>query len=448
VDVSGIQEYVLGPSQLKLRRGASLLVRDFNEEISRRPGAIFSNGGNALVVFAPASEADDFRREIAARFQEMTAIGVVRTAQAEYERNRFKASWEALQDAMASEKARPLGRFFTGSNPYWGTCKCGQYPAVERRRLYEEEEESYFCRACVLRLERNPSRDDDKLPRDFNDLGSVADPRGYLALVAIDFDGMGSYFSEHATESEELCGEVSTRIDESLRTAIDSACKRIEKREILLSGGDDCAVMIPAHNVFDFLSGFRDAFRREFLREFRHTREAPPLPSFSAGVTIAHSHFPISEFFRVAKELQASAKGVRKRELKRGGTPDDSVDYEIISTSMSDRPVRSRQQIADRGHGYFRTAKPYLLEQFLALRKTVEDLKSTAPANKIKRLYRIAYESPLQSDLDYLRVREGLDARSRQTVLETIGASLWREKEDGKTVTNAADIAELWEFVP
>ena len=461
LDVSGIQDYILGPRQLKMRRGASQLLLDFNRttvyqvanQCSASRPVVFSNGGNGMAIFPDEDGATRFRREIARRLTEATAIATLRAASAEYDESRFPDTWVALQEAMAREKAIAISRFFPGSSPYWRICEeCGQFPVVDRRQ-YPDGKYWFYCQACILRLARNNRAEDQqptqRIPADFDEIASKAHPHGYLALVAIDLDGMGEYFSIYATRKSpgdqretsgrDVCGEVSERIDKSVRAGVERACSSLDSSEVLLCGGDDCAVMIPANRIWDFLERFRDGFKEKFREPMDCVRDPLPLPQFSAGMAIAHSHFPISEFFRVAKELQRSAKRLKGM---------DSVDYEIISTSMSERPLDLRKRIADAGkQGLYRTAKPYALEGFLAFRDEIRELKTTAPANKITALYRIAYEGPLQSVLEYLRVLQRLDEPNRKRLCTLIGPKLWRTEPDGRVVTKAADLAELWEFV-
>jgi hypothetical protein len=444
-DIARIQDYILSPWRLKLNRGASQIIRELNERVLRDlvdslgGRVIYSNGGNVLAAL-PHGKSGRFQLEAERELRRRAETAVIRTAVCDYQSpNEFPVRYEEILEKMARLKGTAAFSDSPGSMPFWDPCgACGLYPAATWSRY---ESERRLCRACQLREEasdryavnwRRP------LPEDFDDIAGCSVPAGYLALIYVDLDGMGDYFRRDAT-SEDRLGEVSDRIDDSVKAGVARACEKPRLCEVLLIGGDEAAVVVPAQCVFDFLAEFQAGFLEMYFKALDSGRSMPKTaPTFSAGVALAHSHFPISEFFRIATRLLRSAKRLRGQ---------DSVDYEIISTSISGDPLENRDRVARLGAGRFRTAKPYPLKGFLDLANGVRQLKLDAPANKIKSLYRIAYRGLRQAELEYLYVLSRLDETSAASLRRLMGAEFWCDMPDGRTVTHAADIAELWEFV-
>jgi len=444
-DIARIQDYILTPRRLKRNRGASQILHQYNTErlpdLVRTHGGrqIFANGGNFLGVL-PAAHQQAFCREAERELRLATGTVVLRSATVDYpDPNTFANKFRELHSQMARVKASTPSSLLSPAMPFWSPCESCGLCAATTRSLYDSE---LVCHACHLR-EKASDRYEERLrgrraiPDDFNQIGSKARPRGYLALVYLDLDGMGEYFNRYATDESRLA-EISQRIDQSVTEAVDDAASRPELCEVLLVGGDDAAIMLPAHAALDFLEDFRTEFLRRYCEPLDSGNPLPDRPTFSAGVVFAHSHFPISEFFRIASRLQHSAKLL-------GGC--DSVDYEIITTSLSGDPLENRERTARRGAGRLRTAKPYTLDDLLKRREVLRELKPILPANKIHSLYRMVYQGPEQARLDYLWLLSRLDQASASRLRRVVGPDIWSELPDGRVVTHAADFAELWEFV-
>lgn len=443
-DIARIQDYVLSPRILKLNRGASQLIKEANEK--ELPGivtvlggrVIYANGGNVMAVL-PRDRSADFRLEAERTLRRLTGIAMVRTAAVDYPNpNEFPVKCLEIRTEMARVKSSSIPPAQPGSMPFWNACgACGLYPAIGWSKYVPSR---CLCRACHLRegaSDRYELKGKHRLAEDFDQIASCSSPAGYLALVYLDLDGMADYFEKEA-ESEERLAELAERIDRALTQAVQRARSGADLSEVLLIGGDDAAVVVPAQHAFGFLEAFRSAFREEYCRPLESRRQLPSSPTVSAGVVLAHSHFPISEFLRIAKRLLRSAKKIQG---------EDSIDYEIITTSISEDPLYNRARVAELGAGCFRTAKPYSLDRLLELKGELQKLKSSAPANKIKSLYRIAFRGRRQADLDYLFQLSRLDETSAGTLRRLIGDTIWEDLPDGRTVTHAADLAELWEFV-
>ena len=90
--------------------------------------------------------------------------------------------------------------------------------------------------------------------------------------------------------------------------------------------------------------------------------------------------------------------------------------------------------------------KPYALSDLMVQVSNMGELKRTAPSSKVKALYRIAHESVMQAELEYLDLLRRLEEGSKTQMLKTVGMEFWNTAASGRKGTRAADIVELWDF--
>ena len=117
-----------------------------------------------------------------------------------------------------------------------------------------------------------------------------------------------------------------------------------------------------------------------------------------------------------------------------------------ITTLWTTRSARRRWKICWASGGRWRsgaagsprTMKPYKLREVLELAAGVAELRRAgAPANKIRQLYDIAYESRTQADLDYLFVLSRLDGGYRTALRRLVeggelSQTIWRAGAAGR----------------
>jgi len=257
-----------------------------------------------------------------------------------------------------------------------------------------------------------------KAPQDFEALGEMASPENWLAMVYLDIDRLGKWLDENRSKSAQEFRQASGDIARTVWDGVVSACASLcggsqdAPFEILLMGGDDAMVMLPAQHVFSFLRTFGDEFKLPGL-------------TYSAGVVWAHHHYPIAQYVALGEELLKSAK--------RGGG--DSVDWVVVSEAMVGG-------IGPRGEGPRR--KPYPLGEFLKLAEKAREWKKAGfPANKANELYRIAHMDRDQGIIDYYWLLSRLDEGHPGLVRRDVGPEMWTPGEG----TGAADLVELWDFV-
>jgi hypothetical protein len=344
------------------------------------------------------------------------------------------------------------------SSPFLKICEdCGLRPAS----MVEPDPEGAkraCCAACSQRREyskQSPYLDEigqlagfGLEPNiSFENLASVSRPNNYLAFVYIDLDRLGRFLHDFGTASPESYHELSAAITSAIKGATFEGCAALcdptvkdhhAAFEILLMGGDDAILMLPAQNVFPFL--------RIFHREFESCagciceRFGSPAGSltFSAAVVWAHHRYPIAQFRQRAEELLRSGKS------RRG----DSVDYAVLAGGMSKDVTEEPLRKVD-GQSMRRTMKPYGLTEFLGLEETAREWKTRGiPSSKAHALYRIACEPWEQSLLDYWALYSRLEKDQQGLWDEEFQkpGGIWTVRGSLRS-TRAADLIEIWDFV-
>lgn len=350
-DVRAIQEYVFGSPRLLEMRGASTLVDAFDRGVvphlaapERHGGEVgFAGGGNFLVRWEGpnASErAAAFEEEVRAAFLEVTGSGGLTVVRVTRDRPFAEAQREVWRE-LARAKRRPAGARQLASMPFLKRCEsCGREaadtdrvpgaeddsdrrrwvgPMCERkrrmlgalRRLAKETAASGEPGASEPRLEVflwdepvgvqpfSPRLLRQSMPKDFHELTGGDD----LAVVVADGNGLGEWFE--AAASWEEYRELSERVHESLRGALESALDALPAEDsrlpaqVLVAGGDDLVAALPARY------GLR--FARELIEGFRPKRGADER-GMAAGVLLAPPTFPFRQAHALAGELLARAK--------------------------------------------------------------------------------------------------------------------------------------------
>lgn len=448
-DADAIHAYVFAPRELRLIRGGSALQRKASERVAQKAShsgrLIFAGGGSVLAALPDKDSANEFCRNAQAFYREATEIATTSITWVEYPGD-FGRAYNQLRFRLEQVKQNRAVIHFNGSNPYWVSCQsCGLHPVAAESRPPEPK---LICHPCQQRDgEASAIRKDPSEPADFEEIARDANPQNYLAIVYLDFDRLGRYLDRQLEGVEDRFREerfrvLSSRIDRAMQWAVQEAGKPGSRNLPLLIGGDDAVIAMAAENTISFLAGFRRRLDDFWRNEGEHDKlrssalekpaERPPI---SAGIVMAHSHFPISEFMRIAEDLLRSAKGLKDL---------DAVDYEIVTNSMVGKVVSERAKLAKR-----RTAKPYRWDEFETMASGLAQLKAqNIPASKLKALYRISYHSDFQADLEYVHLLSRLEPKHRDLLRRAIGPTLWSRRDDnGVVTTNAVDLADLWEFV-
>lgn len=404
-DTDRIREYVYESSRPPVIAGASCILRELNEDISKAypQWTLFSGGGEGLLL-VPGGQGPAIREEIERRYRQATSgalsvttehipIGphdliATRPEDEPSEGVRLVTGTQAvlarLHDRIRRKKDESLrlSRDLAGQEARCVSCRdrAGTLPLPVRRKD-PEEEKGPLCVPCHQRwsvgkrIINGISFDElvEKLPK----LGAKA---RYLGFLYADGNSMGALFGR-LRHLEDLCflSAAVTRIFEQAQKRAEDlagALLRGVAREdqpflSFLGGGDEAIWIAPASiavQLADQLPGWieEEAGRIPGLRERLREYGVPAL-TIGTGLLLCDRGYPVRYQLDLAAQLQKSAKGMFYRS---DGKLASSIDFELLTDAspLSERIETSRQvAYSTEEDGFVRTCRPYTAEGFSAL---------------------------------------------------------------------------------
>lgn len=430
LEVEGIQRFVFASTKLKIIRGGSALLDSFNRitmrEASKAKGrVVLAGGGHCLVRGLTREDAEGIATELNRKLRKKTDGQVRLSWSVSAESDDWKSIWAELcrerdaRDLLAVSAPPPLP-------PFVALCSsCGSSPARELRDTNDPQPKP-LCAACWTRwheaqkirdpkeitvwsrlrphLEPYAHLNDDfafskLLPEhELEQIAELGSREGYLAYLYCDGNAMGRIL--RAANSADEYGRISERVDTALHKAVAAALlahcppergKGKFGAEVLLLGGDDLIVALPADRGAAFTQTVLDVFHREAGPDFR----------LSAGLVLAPYTTPIAILQRVALSLLRSAKRYayldEQRQLERRAI--GYVDFQELAAAQAD---------VDRDYAV--TCRPYRLDDFGRLIERTRQLrKSRVPRS---RLYALA-EAVRGSEREALTMTRLIVGRAR-----------------------------------
>lgn len=149
-DANGIQELVAAASRPVAMRGASRMIKAFDEWSGRCPESIFGGGGRGLWVVGGNARAEDARSQQVQEFAKRTNGGVLACATAAFDPTAERASLMLLRLRLGNEKdAAPAPRIPLAKSRSEQCAYCQVRAATCRiRRSHESLEEDSVCSRC------------------------------------------------------------------------------------------------------------------------------------------------------------------------------------------------------------------------------------------------------------------------------------------------------------
>jgi GGDEF domain-containing protein len=529
LDTPSIGQYVFATDHLAEIRGASALLDRLNREetenqLRRKFGngcvKVYAAGGAGQFLITAASRHDlesaleelsaFYARETAGEIQVVWGIGeLLSPAATDYHRALSEAFSELTWKRLCQRQ-----HFIVPTFPLAVECQSTSYlPATEvfhwageirviseaSRRKYEEASKvarGHLWQRFVAELVELPEelrQDPDALRcRTIEEIGKFAEVRrGYVGLVYADGNAMGRLVQE--LDSPETATAFSRLVDESIRDACHQSLAEIfqdtiqeisrlpaasEHRripaDILLLGGDDLVVVLPADRALPFAIRVSQLFERAtqeaqeklppVARQFFGKRLAGRGLTLSLGVAIGPARYPFYLLLELADQLLASAK--------RGGSSDPDaqpywapsyIDFHIQTGSATQdlEVVRTEDYRIKSSH--VRTLRPYRREKLETLWQAARDLaKCRLPQSKRHDLLEAALEP--RPRLAEWRAKE-LFGRLSETRFQPQRSALytamcllgpvdlndfpWTHTHNGKPrkATVLADLMEVYDFV-
>jgi CRISPR-associated protein Cmr2 len=332
-----------------------------------------------------------------------------------------------------------------------------------------------------------------QLPQDFEEIGQASRPTNYLGFIYADGNRMGevvkklgkqfpddeqakrayrafSEITDRATREaavEAVLQVVGTRpapekISEEVDREIGAAKLHFLPGEFLLAGGDDLMLAVPAQYALDVAVHFIENYQRktkEFQEEYLKRGELAQAFSScglttSAGVVLAHAHYPAADLMELAEGLMKIAKH-RAAKLANNGVNTGTLDFMALAESTTESMGRRRENEYHNNQGDRLTERPYTVAEARELLETIRALKqSQVPRSKLKALYPVLFQHRMQAQFDALRIKERLkatgDLEEEKPLFQLFQKLKWfpfRENTDKSWSTPLTEIIELYDFI-
>ena len=496
VDTPSIKNYVFGTDPLNEVRGASARLDTLNrhetkkclaEQLGKeRVKCIYANGGSAQFLIHESEQADVRMacESMVQHIREQTdgEVGVVYGIARLKDNTSYTDYAEAVQ--IAHFQLRCQREFATSQRsaaliPLMMECDSASHlPAVDidnndgdilSHASYEKRQHGRDARQHGLWpqwMEHLKAREQswpsdeywDKLRcESLTNIGDCSSWDGYIGLIYADGNGMGTIIK--ALNLPKTYRQFSRIVDESIReacfTALNQVCEcEIENvrnalkndkdfkslpADILLLGGDDLLVALPADRSLDFAQQATETFQRltqekineledEKTRAFFHKQSNNEGFTISCGVAIAKSNYPFYLLLDLAEELLKNAK--KKDSLYSHSEADGEarIDFHVVAgaNSYALAQVREETYLAKTDATDPRTLRPLSCRQLEQLRKNVKELKVAGfPHSKLHALQEASLlpnrnRTSIGIQEIFARCQHGKDRSQRRALWESI----------------------------
>lgn len=328
--------------------------------------------------------------------------------------------------------------------------------------------------------------------KSITDIGDSSSRRNYIGLVYADGNSMGKIVQE--LDQPETFRQFSRIVDDSIREACFTALSKISQPEIdevrksleqdrhfkplaadiLLLGGDDLLVALPAHRALGFALQVTEVFERltqekiaalqdntvawQFFRDQLGDRGF----TISCGVAIAKSNYPFYLSLDLAEQLLRNAKRQNVHNPQPDAQGASRIDFHIVAGANSHALKQVREDTYQILTDAPRTLRPLSCSQLEALYTSVQELRNVGfPRSKLHELGEAALV-PRASQADwrirdiFVRCRHGRDRSERRALWQAV-EGLCTEgyscdfpwfKRDGHRLLCVADMVDAYDFIP
>ena len=496
IDTPSIKNYVFGTDPLNEVRGASARLNTLNQyetekHLTDQLGkghveCIYANGGSAQFLIHESEQADVRMacESMVQHIREQTSgeVGVVYGIAVLKDNTSYTDYTEAVQ--RAHFQLRCQREFATNQRspvlmPLMMECESASHlPAADldntdgdilSHASYEKRQHGSDARRHGLwpqwmqhlkaRGQSWPSDEYwDKLRcESLTDIGDCSSWDGYIGLVYADGNGMGKIIK--ALDLPETYRQFSKIVDDSIREACFTALDQVSKFEInnvqealknqksfkslpadiLLLGGDDLLVALPADRALNFAQRVTETFQHlteekinaledEKTRAFFHKQSDNAGFTISCGVAIAKSNYPFYLLLDLAEELLKNAK--RKDNLYSHSESDglSRIDFHVVAgaNSYALTQVREETYLVKADATDPRTLRPLSCRQLEQLRENVQELRAAGfPHSKLHALQEAALlpnwiQTSIRIQEIFARCQHGQDRSQRRALWESI----------------------------
>lgn len=526
-DTPSIKQFVFGTDTLAEVRGASALLDRLNrkETESRLRESVAGAGGRIETVYANGGSGqflvqgcglEDVRRAMVAlsTYYRQQTSGEVRLAFGIAplpQQGNYRDAVRTAHFHMRSQREMGGTCRCTSLLPFMMECQSASHLPASERSLWGNEGVKFLSHASQRKRHASrrthefgvwrdwmrhladsglwPREDrwDDLRSHDATAIGQRAGRRGgYVGLIYADGNAMGRLVQE--LDGVETCRAFSDIVDWGIReacyAALDLACKsqiaevRDAQRtgealsalpaDILLLGGDDLLVLLPADRALSFALDVTERFER--LTQKKMAALAGRAKAFfdqcvqgggltiSCGVVIAKANYPFYLLLELSEALLENAKraGSRVKQVDEHYSAPTYVDFHVVAGASSHEleHLRKDDYFTDTSHP--RTLRPLPREQLLNLREGV-DLLRQFPRSKLHDLLALSLtKSPVQAQRLVREVFSRCKKNERDALWQAVHRLCplvhqfdfpWYKDADRHTLA-IADLAEAFDLFP
>lgn len=534
IDTPSIKNYVFGTDPLNEIRGASARLDKLNQSemekcLAGHPGVehiecIYANGGSAQFLIRKSEQADVKAacKSMVQHIREQTAgeVGVVYGIAPFGDEVAYP---EAVR--MAHFQLRGQREFATCQRsaaliPLMMQCKSSAHlPAADiddkndgdilSHASYEKRQHGSDARLHGIWeqwMEHLRAREQSWPSAEYwhklrceslTDIGDCSAWSGYIGLVYADGNGMGKIIK--ALDSPETYYQFSRIVDESIREACFTALDQVVESEIknvqaalknqkpfkslpadiLLLGGDDLLVALPADRALDFAQKATETFQKltqkkihalkdEKTRDLFHKESDNKGFTISCGVAVAKSNYPFYLLFDLAGALLKNAKRKDSFYSHREADGVSRIDFHVVAGANSHalKQVREETYLAKAKATDPRTLRPLSCRQLKQLRENVRMLREAGfPHSKLHELHKAAlspngFHTSMRIQEIFARCRHGPNRPQRQALWDSIDSMCPKgysfefpwfkqdDQQDNRRLLCVADLVDAYRLFP
>jgi hypothetical protein len=474
-DTDRIKEYVFATGTLKEIRGASAILNGLHEVMRNLVGGrcYYAHGGAGLFVI-PSEEVEQAINCVRQAYAEQTGgaatiTGVALPLPDDFDEtsSNIQALWKHLGYKLRAAKARnpdvraavthPLLRYGDSDGIFYAT---------------EQERDEFISSPSSLKRRRNDAIHAIELkPKDFDAIAEASSPSGYFALIYADGDDLGRAMEECQTlaDIQQFAQHIDTILQEACEYAIRKEKLLPHHFDILLSGGDDLLLAVPADKALSTALTIAEQFQNQTQQHFQRAH------TISTAVVWAHRSFPFGAWLYITESALKFTKQAGALRTQHG-----LINFLVISSAnhldfkeFYTRVLYSEGDSEGNKTEVTRSLRPYTIDDLRRLIAYRTDLRKLTPT-KLESLRRAVFQSSVQQAMfeALLVLTHWRNEEARATLLAFPSAFVspvqdqrrqlplmfpfavtetLNDDPDERITTYAtpiADLAELWDFIP
>ena len=375
-DANSVHGFVFDTTNAAAVRGASHLLKDLDDQLRDGRGLklkanqiLFAGGGSGLAI-VEKDRISEVARKLHDLYARKTRVATC-TYAAVNATGDFKEHYNDVQGELARERTRS-GPDASPAVPFFvQRCEvCGhRAAAIQQDRKSGTRPECLVCHHCIQAGKSNRWAE-----KETSDFETIADPKGFLAVVYIDGNGIGSRISRlptpqaYRTFSKALTEIFTDSFDEIVKQfglkkddEIDPDDKRQGKAyQRPICGGDDLVAILPGHVAMPLARRLLERIETaaDGHEGLRHEafKDLDPIGA-AAGVAIGKVNFPIRHLLEEAEELLGSAKQRVYRDKVRS-----ALDFAEIGDGTPRRESAKPERLRG-SKSLYQSGRPYSLPE-------------------------------------------------------------------------------------